>query len=104
MNLIRQLLTKVLANRLRPASKPCKYWNSVFTLLTVSMHHSSVLFSHLDLKGKMTVLWLLTLLGELELKLVVSKKTEYIMIVVKSKINYEVYVHAPIFGRVDVTE
>ena len=81
-----------------------KYWNSVFTLLTVSMHHSSVLFSHLDLKGKMTVLWLLTLLGELELKLVVSKKTECIMIVVKSKINYEVYVHAPIFGRVDVTE
>lgn len=104
MNLIRQLLTKVLANRLRPASKPCKYWNSVFTLLTVSMQHSNVLFSHLGLKGKMTILWFLTLLGELELKLVVNKKTEYVTIMIESKQNYKVYVHVPIFGRADVTE
>jgi len=37
------------------------------------------------------------MLGELELKLVVNKKTEYIMSTVESKINYDVYAHTPVF-------
>lgn len=73
-------------------------------LLTVSVQYSNVLFSHPAQTGKRAILWLSTLLGELELKLVVNKKTEYVMIMVESKINYDIYAHTPIFWRVIVTE
>lgn len=68
------------------------------------MQHINALFSHPAQRGKRAILWLSTLLGELELKLVVNKKTEYVMIMVESKINYDIYAHAPIFWRVNVTE
>lgn len=73
-------------------------------LLAVNVQYSNVLFSHPAQKGKRAFSWFSTLLAELELKLVVNKKTECVMIVVESQISYDVYAHAPLFWRVNVTE
>lgn len=75
-----------------------------FTLLTVSVQDNNVLFGHPAQRGKRALSWLSTLLGEQELKRVVNKKTECIMIMAESKINYGICAHTLIFWRVNVTE